>query len=295
MSVSIFISWSGKRSKSYAYIIKELIEHCFTNSNLFISEINIAKGDVGFSRIASTLSDAKVGIICLTNENVDKPWICYEAGALANGTSAERVCPLLIDIDHVNSRNPISQFQHTKAHDRSDVRLLLETINNAYGDVKREAQALDRSFALAWDNSVEKLLKDAKEQHDHTSSSDDEPVATPDQMIGEILEIVRDERNLRIRNSQIETWKSLKERVLRADESLGKSLSSSILSNDNSMDSLGKYMVLSSGTREEILKFVASGKVRLAVQMLSNNGFDYDESRQIIQYIRSTLDTPEEH
>ena len=84
--MKVFISWSGERSKQVAQLLDEWINCVIQAVDPYLS-LNIDKGDVWLSSINDSLADTSVGIICLTKENLNKPWVLFEAGALAKGKS----------------------------------------------------------------------------------------------------------------------------------------------------------------------------------------------------------------
>ena len=47
----------------------------------WMSETDIEKGTRGLSELAKALEAIKVGISCLTPENLSAPWLLFEAGA----------------------------------------------------------------------------------------------------------------------------------------------------------------------------------------------------------------------
>lgn len=66
------------------------------------------------TEIENSLKDTKFGIICVTPENVDRPWLNYEAGALSKQVDEgpNRVIPLLFDFaDPADVNTPVGQFQ----------------------------------------------------------------------------------------------------------------------------------------------------------------------------------------
>jgi len=83
--MSIFISWSGDRSHAIARGIKKLLlatVRTLRDEDVFISD-QIEKGMAWFDAIAEELQRSQVGIVCLTPENLQSPWLHFEAGALA--------------------------------------------------------------------------------------------------------------------------------------------------------------------------------------------------------------------
>jgi hypothetical protein len=57
----------------------------------------IEKGSRGLSEVSGKLSGMKVGIVCLSPENLAAPWILYEAGALSKTIDEKtRLCTYLL-------------------------------------------------------------------------------------------------------------------------------------------------------------------------------------------------------
>ena len=97
--MKIFISWSGQRSKNVAEYLRTWIPKVIQSVKLWMSSEDILAGDRWNRDIAVELEKSKFGIICLTPENMNKPWILFEAGALAKTIDKTLVCPYLIDLD----------------------------------------------------------------------------------------------------------------------------------------------------------------------------------------------------
>lgn len=96
----IFISWSGANSKEIAKALKNTLEkNVFsgTGSECFVSDEDIASGADWWNKINKELKSCKIGILCITKENINAPWIYYEAGAMI--TQSVQTIPLLISCD----------------------------------------------------------------------------------------------------------------------------------------------------------------------------------------------------
>lgn len=179
-----FISWSGERSRLAAETLKDWLSTVLQNARPWLST-EIEKGSRSFEEIARALEGMKVGIICLTPENLTSEWIHYEAGALSKTADARtRVCTyLLADLDPSNVRPPLSWFQWTKAN-KADTRKLVGTINQHLDAAPLEESRLDTTFEKWWPD-LEKKLKVLPP-----------PTAPParrstDDMIVELLELTR--------------------------------------------------------------------------------------------------------
>ena len=91
--MNIFISWSGERSKTAALGLKSLLEDVFVQAvTVFISD-HINPGENWGQRLGAELEKSQFGILCLTEDNFQAPWLLFEAGALAKKFAASRVVP----------------------------------------------------------------------------------------------------------------------------------------------------------------------------------------------------------
>ncbi len=125
--MKIFISWSGDKSKDVAKYLKSWIEQIIQAAEPWIS-VDIDKGKKWNGEIVNELSESRVGIICITRDNLNSPWILFEAGALSKASDSY-VCTFLIDITPTDLTGPLSIFQATRFN-REDIFKLLTSINN---------------------------------------------------------------------------------------------------------------------------------------------------------------------
>ena len=127
--MDIFLSWSGKKSKAIAKALEEWLPVVIQSINPFFSDQSIETGERWAKRIASELSTSNYGIICLTHDNINAPWIQFEAGALSKISTKSNVSILLFDINPSDLvKNPLGQFQAI-GPSRDDIFKLLESIN----------------------------------------------------------------------------------------------------------------------------------------------------------------------
>ena len=72
--------WSGDRSKAAALGLKSLLESTFPEAfDVFISE-HTQPGEPWARRLESELEQSQFGVLCLTQDNFQAPWLLYEAG-----------------------------------------------------------------------------------------------------------------------------------------------------------------------------------------------------------------------
>lgn len=133
----IFISWSGKTTSSFqvATVIHSALKLVFQNHEFFFSD-HIQKGTFGVQQIFENLSEAKIGIFCVTKANILKPWLNFEAGALSCAVMKNNGCaiPLLIDMtkdEFAASPSPLAKFQAVCLNDSDDILRMLNDISNA--------------------------------------------------------------------------------------------------------------------------------------------------------------------
>ncbi|MBQ0721375.1 MAG: hypothetical protein KBT88_09355 [Gammaproteobacteria bacterium] len=99
----------------------------------YVSSEDIDKGARWSSDIASELDESAFGILCVTPDNIDAPWLNFEAGALGKSVDKSHVCPFLFRIKRSDVTGPILQYQST-THEKDDVFKLLKAINEACDD-----------------------------------------------------------------------------------------------------------------------------------------------------------------
>lgn len=157
--MKVFVSWSGSRSKAVAELLSDWIKCVLQATRPWISTRDIDRGALWFSEISDQLKDTTVGIVCLTQENKNKPWILFEAGALAKGLSSNRVCTFLIDLKPSDLEDPLAQFNHTLP-EKESVWELVRTLNGCLGANSLDERILDQVYATYW-NQFEKKFKEA--------------------------------------------------------------------------------------------------------------------------------------
>lgn len=183
--MDIFISWSGTRSRKVAELLKGWLKCVIQAANPWVSAHDIDRGTVWFSTIAEKLSRTKFGIICLTQENKNQPWILFEAGAIAKGVAANHVCTLLIGLEPTEVENPLAQFNHTVAGQRQSMWELVRTINKQLQDEALPEQILTNVFGTYWpqfDKAYRKILSEEVVTPEKRSQED---------LLSEILSTVR--------------------------------------------------------------------------------------------------------
>ena len=182
----LFISWSGDRSKYVAEVLRDWIPNVIQSVRPFVSSQDIGKGSRGEIVLAEELENADYGVICLTPENLQKPWILFEAGALSKNKNAV-VATLLIDLRSTEVKGPLAQFQYSRCKKKEHVRGLVKSINSCQQKtIRLSEKRVEAAFDQWWPVCKDKL--------DSIPSNEEElpPKRESDDILSEVLGIVRD-------------------------------------------------------------------------------------------------------
>lgn len=177
----IFISWSGESSRLIAEALRDWIPYVLPEAQPWMSATDIDRGARWGNEISFQLQSANIGIICLTPENLDAPWILFEAGALSKLATASLVCTYLYQVNPASLRGPLHQFQATIAN-KEDTKSLICSINRVRSTGSVEQARLDRIFDKWWPELETALSPAAKLQATKQMSERE--------MLQEILHIV---------------------------------------------------------------------------------------------------------
>lgn len=188
--MKVFISWSGERSRLVAEALRYWLPKVIQAIQPWMSSSDIEKGTRWRTDIASELEQSSIGIICLTPENLSSTWLHFEAGALSKQQQNTYVCTFLYGLEPANIREPLAQFQTTKAQ-RDDVEKLIQTINNALGDKKLPESEVNETFDVWWPKLEQRLSNIPAPQIGLKLQRDDREI------LEEILELVRSQHRVR--------------------------------------------------------------------------------------------------
>ncbi|HSB18301.1 MAG TPA: toll/interleukin-1 receptor domain-containing protein, partial [Bryobacteraceae bacterium] len=145
-----FICWSGEPSRHIARALRQWLPVVVQKSRPWMSEEDIGKGSSHFSEITQSLRQTRVGIICLTPQNLHSTWIHFEAGAIFNAIEGQHgVCTYLIGgIQPKDLFPPLNQFQATVST-KEDTRRLVKTVHKTLGSTV-EDETLEMAFEANW-------------------------------------------------------------------------------------------------------------------------------------------------
>lgn len=195
--MKIFISWSGVTSHRVATILRDWIPSVIQSVVPYVSSEDIDKGTRWATDIAGELDQSAVGILCVTKDNVNAPWLNFEAGALGKSVDKSRVCPFLFKIKRSEMQGPILQFQST-IFEKEDVFKLIKSINQSCEEQAIPQAMLEKAFEVWWP-SLKKDLDAIPEDNAADEVKKEKPTSSAshiDKILEEVLELSR--TNLKI-------------------------------------------------------------------------------------------------
>ena len=186
MASKVFISWSGDLSKKLAEEVRLCLPGVLQFVKPYFTPNDIEKGTRWSTDIASELESSNAGIICLTKDNLNKPWILFEAGALSKNFGKANVCTILFNLDSSDFSGPLTSFQATK-FDKADFKKLLTTVNNTGGESKLDPAVLNDVFEMWWPK-LESKINEILSSH---VVDIDNAVRSEREILEEVLELTR--------------------------------------------------------------------------------------------------------
>jgi len=184
--MKVFISYSGKLSLKVAEAFNKWLPLVIQSVDTFFSP-EMEKGKKWLTEIPSALEECDFGIICLTSNNLDEPWILFESGALAKKLTKSNVATFLVNVDTADVEFPMAMFQDTKFK-KDDVFKLFKSLNNNIPKGKLKPDVLKTAFEKYWpdlENEIKEALvsKDIKKAEKRKRPNNE--------LLAEILQIVR--------------------------------------------------------------------------------------------------------
>jgi hypothetical protein len=179
----VFISWSGEPSRSIARLLSNWLPEIVQHVKPWMSEQHIKGGMRWNAEVAAALDVSRFGIICVAASNQHKPWLMFEAGALAKRLEGEvgRVVPLFIDLSPTDVTGPLDAFQGHQL-DEDGMRSLVQELM----ELRENAPDISRVFKRMWPE-LEAQVNGAKQQ----SPAPESPERTEREMLKELVERVR--------------------------------------------------------------------------------------------------------
>ena len=182
--MQVFISWSGQRSKRVAEALRDWLPSVIQSVEPFMSASDIEIGSRWSNDVGMHLEKAQFGLICLTQDNLEAPWLLFEAGALSKSVADSRVVPYLYGVTITHLQGPLSQFQAVVA-DKNSTLDVTKSINEALGENGLEQERLERAFETWWPQ-LEKALGNIP-----TATEEAPPPRSDRDILEEVLSLCR--------------------------------------------------------------------------------------------------------
>jgi hypothetical protein len=184
---NVFLCWSGAVSKAVAEAWHQWLPLASQGARPWMSSTDIPKGIPWFGELAEQLKGIRIGIICVTPDNLSAPSIHFEAGALSKAVAEQAyVCPYLFNVRDTDLGFPLAHFQTTKAQ-KEDTRHLFHTLHRALQTTVLTKDQLDAVFNKWWPDLESKL-----QAIQPLDSAHQRPSRPQEEVLEEILELVRE-------------------------------------------------------------------------------------------------------
>ncbi len=151
----IFISWSKTRGLALAQALNEFIPNVLQDVAPFFSP-DIEKGTQWAHEIAKALEESVFGIICVTPESFNEPWLNFEAGAVASILS-RRMSPIILGLSKGDIPPPLSNYTLTDTTEQ-DVRRLMSDLNSKL-ERPLSDDRFNKAFSVHWASLSDDLSK----------------------------------------------------------------------------------------------------------------------------------------
>jgi hypothetical protein len=182
--VKVFISWSGEPSHSIARALRTWLPSIAQHVEPWMSDEEIKSGTRWNDQVAKALDETDFGIVCVTASNQHRPWLMFEAGALAKRLEAGRVVPLCIDLAPAEVTGPLEAFQG-RTLDEKGMRRLVQDIMGLR-DKPPPQEQVDDLFDALW-GSLRSKVTEAKQQ----SPEPEKPKRSAEDMLEELVDRTR--------------------------------------------------------------------------------------------------------
>lgn len=168
----VFIAWSKDRSQAMALALKEWLRLVVPSSRPWCSKSDIAAGSGWDAELQKSLDESIFGVLCVTIDNYESPWLNYECGHLAS-KFGRAACPLLLDATTADLQpTPLSRQQAKAVRDKNEMFQVVQGINKALGNRGTPADVLEKLFSDRWGELQEALDRIPTMKADTRDSSD---------------------------------------------------------------------------------------------------------------------------
>lgn len=203
----VFISCTKNLSRECAKVLRDWIKYVSNTDTPLLSSRTNDKVGYWLSDHSDDLIDIKTGIVCISKDNINSPWLVFELGALISRLGKNNVFTFLIDVDPEELEMPFSLVDSIRPN-KEGMRKLLYALNFELGVKGLHKRILDQLFDACWpwfeENFNHKLTSFAvnlsERQKAASQNEDAEEAVYPRHSLGNRLKLM----NLRNRQLQSE-------------------------------------------------------------------------------------------
>lgn len=159
--MKVFISWSGNISEKIATILSDWLPDVLPEIEPWMSKQDVMHGENWPIVLSKELAEIDYGILCLTSENLNAPWILFEAGALSKNFEKSRVMPLVYDVEINEIPSPLS-FLQAKTLEQAGIWDMVKALNSLSSKPKTDTR-LKRAFDTWWPDLEQRLNAEINE------------------------------------------------------------------------------------------------------------------------------------
>jgi hypothetical protein len=268
--MKVFISWSGEKSRLLAEAIRSWLPAVIQNVKPFFTPEDVEKGARWGQEIAKELELSSVGIFCLTPDNITKPWIMFEAGALSKKIESARICPILFGLEKSDLEGPLVQFQAI-SFSYDEMQKMLFVINNALGESKLDDVVLRDVFDMWWPNLEKKV--ELIINHQNSPSDEKENIRSDRDILEEVLGILRVNTvpfprpslniNAKAFIDIVKGVEGLIDQFIEEKSIMSPSLHASVLKSFEAMEYMARKLPEGRVSGEEVLSYIQAVRIKL--------------------------------
>lgn len=144
----VFVSWSGELSCRAAGLLHTYMPRILQALDVFMSKEDIKSGTRWAEELARELETSEFGVLCLTPDNLESPWLLFEAGALTKHRTGRACGLLLAGLSERDVAGPLAAFQH-RVFSEAGVAELMRELNARLASPLRDKD-LEASLELWW-------------------------------------------------------------------------------------------------------------------------------------------------
>ncbi len=281
MKKTIFLSWSGSTSKQIAANLSDWLTNVFVQSiDIWMSEERIQAGSRWSSEITQSLAQCSFGIICLTPDNRQAPWILFEAGALSKMVDTSMVIPYLFQLNPSDVEFPLAQFQNVEAN-KPGTWSLVDSINSTLEEPIDKIR-LGLQFEKWWPELAESF-----EQIEKKVAPEKDTLRSDREILDEILDLVRED----VLDRQITQFTTLKPLGIGGSKTASLDLSKKSTGKSNIMEEIGRmFPALSKENLSWVISAIEDNSKTLAIwRIRRETGTNAKEAKYLVDTINSYL------